>query len=350
MQTGRAFGTWALTSLGVFLLAAPGVLWGRTLYVDDNAAGAQDGSSWTRAFTYLQDALAVAKSGDEIHVAQGEYRPDRGGGNTAGDRNATFQVPDGVTIQGGFAGVGAADPNLRDVALFAAILTGDLAGNDDLNDQSTLSDNSLHVVTAEGAGSDTMLDGLTITHGYADDQHGAALCHEGGSLVVCDCTFRDNGAEDGDAGAYNHKGNLRLEHCRFTGNWADDHSASLRNDQGSVQVIASEFVENHSSTNEGGANVGAVTCTGGHTEIAHCLFSGNTGELVRGLWVVSGSVFLKQCTFYGDITTDSGHAGAVYGLSAHCVTPASCLSTNALTAHGCIFRAKRALATSRPIW
>jgi len=43
----------------------------RLFYVDDDATGANDGSSWVDAFNFLQDALAVARYGDTIIVAQG---------------------------------------------------------------------------------------------------------------------------------------------------------------------------------------------------------------------------------------------------------------------------------------
>ena len=52
---------------------------GKVIYVDVNATGLNDGSSWTEAYKYLQDALADANSSAkpvEICVAQGIYRPD----------------------------------------------------------------------------------------------------------------------------------------------------------------------------------------------------------------------------------------------------------------------------------
>ncbi len=382
MRTKRHLRILALTSLCVALLASPGVALGRTIYVDDDAAGAQDGTSWASAFRYLQDALAVASAEDEIRVAQGVYLPDRGGGNTAGDRNAAFRVPDGVTIKGGFAAVGAADPDGRDSTVFATVLTGDLAGNDDLNNESRWLDNTKHIITAKDVGAGTVLDGLIITHGYANDEHDAALSNEGGSLVLRDCTFRDNRADNGDAGVYSHKGNLRIEHCHFIHNRTWELTGALHNDQGSVQVIASEFIGNScgdgtpavlndegemvlfgclfraNSSGEGMGVVvnggemsllyctfidnhaldgeGGVTCGDGRTRIANCLFAGNRGFFVGALRVGNGPVSLEQCTFCGNASVEEGCAGAVWG-------PTARSNTGTLAASGCIFWCNRNL-------
>ncbi|NIP28838.1 MAG: hypothetical protein GWN67_19575, partial [Phycisphaerae bacterium] len=61
-------------------------------YVDDDATGANNGSSWDDAFNYLQDAVAVARYGDKILVAQGTYKPDRADYSmiTPGDWNEFF--------------------------------------------------------------------------------------------------------------------------------------------------------------------------------------------------------------------------------------------------------------------
>jgi predicted outer membrane repeat protein len=44
-------------------------------FVDIDATGANDGSSWADAFNRIEDALEIALVGDEIRVAQGVYRP-----------------------------------------------------------------------------------------------------------------------------------------------------------------------------------------------------------------------------------------------------------------------------------
>jgi len=69
------------------------------LYVNASATGLDNGTSWTDAYTQLQDALSAAISGDEIWVAQGTYKPGDSGATTA-----TFTLKDGVAIYGGFAG------------------------------------------------------------------------------------------------------------------------------------------------------------------------------------------------------------------------------------------------------
>ncbi|MEN6425260.1 MAG: right-handed parallel beta-helix repeat-containing protein [Phycisphaerales bacterium] len=354
MRTERNSRTWALALLCIVLPALSGTVRGRTLYVDDDATPPGDGSSWTTAFRYLQDAIAATSAGDEIWVAQGVYRPDQAHQVVEGDRRATFLLNDGVAILGGFAGVGTADPDLRDPDRFATLLSGDLAGDDDTGDPLAWYNNSFSIVMAPAVGSDTVLDGLTICHAYVADGHGGGLRNDGGSPLLRHCTFRDNLASDGDAGVYNDKGSLRIEYCRFLRNSGED-SGALCNHQGSVEVIASEFIENDSEQSaaaayneegdmvlfaclfrgnrgedgrgsvwnlgdlrllhctfiENGGRGGAVTCTDGQAVIANCLFCRNTGEMAGALYVESTSVHLDQCTLYANVSTD-GHAGAVY--------------------------------------
>ena len=138
----------------------------RTIFVDLTATtGANNGTSWTDAFVDVQSALANWFPGDEIWVADGRYTPH------ASDRTATYALPDGVQMYGGFAG-GETDRAAANPELNLTVLSGDLAG-DDMGPVSTSeitrSDNSLHVVTASNLTTAPLLDGFIVSDGNADN-------------------------------------------------------------------------------------------------------------------------------------------------------------------------------------
>ena len=177
MSNGTNLRAW-LAKTAILLAMGCTVLGDRIIYVDIDANGLNDGSSWTNAYKYLQDALATAKLSDvekplEIRVAQGTYKPNQGlipivapgtpsregpsPGVWPADKgsHATFSLINGAVIKGGYAGLGEPDPNARDIELYRTILSGDLNGDDieaddpcDLLDEPTRSDNSMHVITS----------------------------------------------------------------------------------------------------------------------------------------------------------------------------------------------------------
>ena len=100
--------------------------YGKVIYVDDDAVGANDGTSWENAYIYLQDAFTDANSAEkpvEIHVAQGIYKPDHGAGITLGHPNEKFQLLNGVTVLGGFAGTSSIDPDTEIVYVYICFVT-----------------------------------------------------------------------------------------------------------------------------------------------------------------------------------------------------------------------------------
>ncbi len=62
------------------------------IYVDYQATGSNNGTSWTNAYTDFNTALLSATFGDEIRVAEGNYLAPSGG----------FILKDGVRINGGY--------------------------------------------------------------------------------------------------------------------------------------------------------------------------------------------------------------------------------------------------------
>jgi hypothetical protein len=139
----------------------------------------------------------------------------------------------GVTIRGGYAGFTQPDPNAWDPNECETILNGDLQGNDDFQNNTTLADNSLHIVTSIGVDETAVLEGVTITHGaflgkFGYDieippQGGAGLYNEAGSPRVRWCVFTENYATVGNlptgSGVFAYNGGSPcFERCTFEGN------------------------------------------------------------------------------------------------------------------------------------
>lgn len=244
--------------------------WGKILYVDDDANGLGDGSSWKSAFDCLQDALVLARmihEPVEIRVAQGIYRPDRGRNQIAGNRDATFELVEGVVLKGGYAGVLKPDPNARDVYRYETVLSGDLLGNDahvrppgSLWREPTRSDNSTHVVTGEQVTAASVLDGFVIQGGHhaavqrdGDLQGGPGVYLKGASPTLANCWLRGNCIRAGGGGAVFISGGSQptVVNCIFSENRAALGGAICNWDSHNAKVLNCTFHDN--SASRGGA-------------------------------------------------------------------------------------------------
>ena len=100
------------------------------IFVNANVSGGTgNGDSWADAFDTLQDAFAVATPYDEIWVAAGQYFPDEGSGQTNDDMESTFNIPDNVSLFGGFVGTETLRAE-RDWEANITVLSGDIDNND----------------------------------------------------------------------------------------------------------------------------------------------------------------------------------------------------------------------------
>jgi len=334
---------------------------GEIIYVDDDATGANDGSSWVDAFNYLQEALAAAQTGDEIRVAQGIYKPGPPGSPgplspppapppshnvsvppapplppPTAERTTTFQLINGVTLKGGYAGFGETDPDTRDINAYETILSGDLAGNDVsvndpfdlLNDQYRV-ENSCHVVTGNGVDMTAVLDGFTITAGNANSAYpyscgggmynlqgsptqkdctfsansaiwrGGAIAIHGSNAAVTNCTFIENlGGQGG--GISNWFGNPTVINCKFSMNAAESGGGMHNTDGSRPTLINCNFSKNSARYNGGGMFSGSDSIT----VLTNCTFISNSAGFWGGGIIAyihdRGIVTINNCTITGN--------------------------------------------------
>ncbi len=182
------------------------------IYVDIDATGNGDGTTWADAFTDVQAALAASGSGDEIWVAAGTYKP-----TATADRTIAFEMNNGVGIYGGFAGT-ETQRSQRNPTAHVTILSGDIGTPADA------SDNSYHVVIA-GAGVTLsgVLDGFTVTGGQANasapDERGGGVWINGGSPTLNGLVVSSNFATGG-GGMRVSSGSAAMTNCSFFSNTA----------------------------------------------------------------------------------------------------------------------------------
>ena len=293
-----------------------------TIYVDGDATGANDGTSWANAYNYLQDGLADANlaSGDEIWVAEGTYKPDANTANPgSGERTATFQLINGVGLYGGYAGYGATDPNERNWQTNETILSGDLDGNDvqvydpcDLLTEPTRAENSYHVVIGSGTNNTAVLDGFTVTAGNASGSWpsptalGGGMYNISGSPTVTNCTFIANAAESG-SGMWNTSSSPTVTNCTFSGNLASQNGSGMFNWASSPTISNCTFSGN--SANSGG---GMLNNVGSSPTLTNCTFSGNSAGWGGGIYSADSSPTVTNCTFSGNSASSEG--GGMYNL------------------------------------
>ncbi|MDO6430063.1 gliding motility-associated C-terminal domain-containing protein [Flavitalea sp. BT771] len=257
---------------------------GAIRYVNINNPTPGAGTSWATAFNNLQSALAVAGTFDQIWIAQGTYKPASPAG-----RSATFSIPGGTTIYGGFNGTETANTQASPT-LYPTILSGDIGipGN--------ASDNCYHVVTYNANLWIGSFHGVTIRDGQADAGSSslAQPDNTGGGVVFLsanpgdasgtdfyNCTFTNNYAFYGGAiGSYGISAlqvNYGAINCLFHDNQAVYGGAVYNT------IVATDYLyvfENdifyNNTTSSGGASVFGNAVTNGtsteYLQMENCLF------------------------------------------------------------------------------
>jgi len=280
-----------------------------TIYVDADATGANDGSSWANAYTTLQPALEAATAGDEIWVAEGAYQPTHQWDPTL-PRSVTFQLKKGVVLYGGFdptvGDTGFAD---RDWKANVTTLSGELG------DPNWRPDNAFSVFyhPAELALDATaVLDGFVITRGYAHTGYlaGGGMYNQGSSPTVRNCTFYDNDAGYGGGMANYEHSSPTVTNCTFWRNRASAGAGMANYSLSSPTVTHSTFMANDTLYNNGYG--GGMHNDQSSPTVSSCTFVDNTSYTGGGMENRTGaSPIVTNCIFTGNVATyeDSGGGG-----------------------------------------
>ncbi|MBN2279643.1 MAG: T9SS type A sorting domain-containing protein [Candidatus Marinimicrobia bacterium] len=296
-------------------------------YVDQDADGENNGSSWENAFNDLQDALQHPGINEnyQVWVAEGTYLPSHyfnGGGNNAnlGKRSKTlanprlvsFEIPSGVEVYGGFEGIEVALSERDDIEGHPTILSGDIGV------PSENWDNSFHVVVFDHAGDGTTLDGFIIQDGLAD---GGAIDETGGGILcnlsvptITNCKILNNSTSGAGAGMAIHNSTPLMTNLEISSNFSDNIGGGLYiSGPQSAPYIDRCIISGNSSVSKGGGifigyNEYSVT-------IRNSILTGNSAfsELgAGGAMALSGpcSAIMENVTITGNHSTQYG--GGIY--------------------------------------
>jgi hypothetical protein len=297
-----------------------------TKFVDATASGANNGTSWTNAYTDLQIALGTSVAGDEIWVAAGTYKPTSGV-----SRTASFWLAGGVAVYGGFAG-GETMISQRDWAANVTILSGDIGivGN--------TADNSFHVVKGNWTNS-AVLDGFTVTAGRADvspDHTGGGMINDHGNSTIRNVVFQYNYASHSGGGMRNDAASPTLFNVYFRDNYSDTDGGGMYNFESSApKLVEVTFFDNTAFEDGAGmyndasspildqVTFRANTCSGtpalgggmhntnnSNPDMTDVIFTGNEAEHGGGMYNSGGSApVLKRVTF---LDNDAWRGAGIY--------------------------------------
>jgi hypothetical protein len=246
-----------------------------------NIDATENGNTWATAFVSLVDGLNAAKNATitpvEVWVASGTYKP----GIT---RQSYFVIPSGVKVFGGFAGTEAL-LNQRNAKTNVTILSGEIGST-------ASNDNTHHVVVFNATNPNTVLDGFTITRGFANFVSSASnlntpdlIASGGGVLAVA-------------------KAKGQIINCTITDNKAIFGGGIFQQDTSEVQVINSTIWNNEATF--GGAAYQLTKSTPTYT---NCLIVQNKAGVGGIIYNNDSNPSLMNCTI---ASNDGGGVGVIF--------------------------------------
>ena len=253
-------------------------------------------------------------------VAEGTYKPDQGNGIMVGDRTASFNLVNGVSLYGGFTGneitrYPKGDKN-------QTVLSGAINSDAELW--------ALNVVSGVNIDNNTIIDGFRITKGNANGNttkysSGGGIYFEDSNVNLSEIVMSFNSALNGGAISivYSYNGSPpdyanSLRKCFFENNSAGSAGGgiyiSFENSLYTVTFSECRFIGN-SAGNSGGAISFPYTglAEGKYINVSNCGFSDNSSGYLGGAIAADSDAMnlsVDGSIFYGNETIVEG--GALY--------------------------------------
>jgi YD repeat-containing protein len=286
------------------------------VYVDKDATGANNGSSWANAFTTVQVGVNAAGSGDEVWIAEGVY-----GENRAPDPRGAVVLPADIKLIGGFSGTELLATEANPTAHLTVI-------------DGTTSRNGARATHLLADGEDAVIDGFTFQQAITAFNNNGGVYNGPYSQTYKNCIFQDNGAESGEGGAIycgTFGAEFTFQNCVFRRNRAqfggavalqrasalfedcifeDSDQTDSQGDGGALYIDQSPSVvfkrcifRNNIAQGQDGV-AAFPSCT--TVVFENCLFHNNHANKAGSVMsATSGSLSLKNCTL-ADNTADLG--------------------------------------------
>jgi parallel beta-helix repeat protein len=192
-----------------------------------------------------------------------------------------------------------------------------------------------------GEDANSVLDGLTVTNGYAG-QGGGTYCSNS-SPTITNCIFRDNSAFHNGGGMHNCDGSgATVINCRFTGNKSSSIGGGIYCAESSPSIINCTISENRAyylgggiccfdngnptivncsvswnvATGDSRAKGGGIYCNESSPSISNCIINDNS---TQGQWAAGGGIYCTEGSRPKVTKCTIGSNRAMYGGGLCCV-------------------------------
>lgn len=257
-------------------------------YVKVDGSATNDGLSWETATT-LDNALALAETKDQIHIAAGTYNPTvvATGGNAASPGDLTFEIKKNITLTGGYP-ANATTGATADPALHVTTLSGNMSGQF-----------AYHVITVTAP----VEEGLKIKFENINITGGKSAANGTANLSINGLNYpRLNGGAGVIARAV-----VEFVNCRIHENKADYHTPGFYIFSGAQVTFINCSLDKNTGTSASGANGGAIWNDGSTVYFINSAvsYNGNSG-VGGGIYAYNASVPSK--TYMFNTTLDNNYA------------------------------------------